>query len=415
MPRPRLLFLAQTLPHPPDGGVKIRTHHVLRLLSREFAVEALCFYRRSTRTGANGVEASVEALQEHAGRVEAFDIPQETSRLRWIWDHLRSVVRRCPYTVFSYESEEFRVRLQELLDRRRYDLVHVDSMDLSRYLPELPAVPVVCAHHNVESELLRRRAESVDFAPSKLYLRLQARLLAREEERWCPEMALNVTVSDRDRDALKSRIPSANFRVVPNGVDTRKFSPSAEKDVPEQTGIVFVGGCTWFPNRDALEYFAGDILPLVEERHPEVRVRWVGRADDDTRERFRRDHGIEMTGYVEDIRPYVHSAACYVVPMRVGGGTRLKILDAWAMGKAVVSTPQGCEGLEARDGENILIRDSAEEFAAAVDRVLTEVELRRRLGRQARETAEEIYSWEVIGKEMNAAYRQLIEAEEQGL
>lgn len=408
MTRPRLLFLAQVLPHPPDGGVKIRTHHVLRLLSREFDVDALCFHRRSTLEGGDDVEESVAALQELADSVEAFAIPQERSRARFVWDHLRSVVRRRPYTVFSYESGDFLSRLQELLAERTYDIVHVDSLDLSRYLSELPDVPVVCAHHNVESELLRRRGDSADLPPERMYLHLQADLLAREEERWCPEVDLNVTVSDRDRHSLEQRIPEAEYLVVPNGVDTDEFRPSGPGDGGSESGIVFVGGCTWFPNRDALEHFAEDVLPLVRERHPDVTVRWVGRADEETRRRYRGEHGIRMTGYVDDIRPHVHEAACYVVPLRVGGGTRLKILDAWAMGKAVVSTSQGCEGLEARDGENILIRDSAQAFAAAVDRVLTDANLRRRLGRSARETAEEIYSWDVIGDEMTEAYGRIV-------
>jgi glycosyltransferase involved in cell wall biosynthesis len=387
--------------------VKIRTHHVLRLLAREFEVDALCFHRRSTRQGGDDVEESVAALHEFADSVEAFAIPQERSRARFVWDHLRSVVRRRPYTVFSYESADFLSRLQEMLAAKTYDIVHVDSLDLSRYLPELQDVPVVCAHHNVESELLRRRGDSADLPPERAYLRLQADLLAREEERWCPEVDLNVTVSDRDRRALEDRIPDAEYLVVPNGVDTDEFRPSGPGEGGAESGIVFVGGCTWFPNRDALEHFAEDVLPLVRERHPDVTVRWVGRADEATRRRYCGEHGIRMTGYVEDIRPHVHEAACYVVPIRVGGGTRLKILDAWAMGKAVVSTSQGCEGLEARDGENILIRDSAEEFAAAVDRVLTDADLRERLGRNARATAEETYSWEVIGDEMTEIYRKL--------
>lgn len=406
--RPRLLFLAQILPHPPDGGVKIRTFHVLRLLSQEFEVDALCFHRR-VEESSHEVSESVQALHQHAHQVEAFAIPQESSWARLVWDHVRSLGRRRPYTVFSYESGAYLSRLRDLLDQRSYDLVHVDSLDLSRYLRELPDVPVICGHHNVESELLRKRGDSVDSLLVGTYLKIQADLLAREEERWCPQVSLNVTVSERDRQTLEERIPKGEYLVVPNGVDTNKFRYGKSEDQQKESGIVFVGGCTWFPNRDALEYFSTDILPLVRELHPDVPVRWVGRAEEATRRHFRREHDIEMTGYVDDIRPLVHQAACYVVPIRVGGGTRLKILDAWAMGKAVVSTSQGCEGLEAQDGENLLIRDSAQTFAAAVDRLLSDADLRRRLGRRARMTAEEVYSWDVIGETMNDAYRKLVD------
>lgn len=414
MNRPRLLFLAHVLPHPPDGGVKIRTHHLLRLLCRRFDVDALCFYRRSARDDSNEVDQSVDALNEYAACVESFEIPQERSGARLVWDHLRSVALGRAYTYYSYESSGYLARLRQLLDRNSYDLVHVDSLDLSRYLTELRDVPVVCGHHNVESELLRRRGEATDSFLLRRYLLWQASLLEREEERWCTEVALNVTVSERDRRTLQDRMPEARCLVVPNGVDTGYFRPAPDEREGDRSGVVFVGGCTWFPNRDALEYFSQDILPLLRKQLATVEVRWVGRAKEATRAEYRQHHGIEMTGYVDDIRPYVHRAACYIVPLRVGGGSRLKILDAWAMGKAVVSTPQGCEGLEASEGHNILIRDSAGSFAQAVNRVLTDPELRRRLGQNARKTATEVYSWEVIGEEMNSAYAELVAGGELG-
>lgn len=402
MSQGKLLFLAQTLPFPPDGGVHIRTYHLLRILSDAFEVDALCFYRRAARSTSHSVEQRVQELRAYAS-VEAFPIPQEESRARRVWDHARSVIRRRPYTVFAYESDRFHQNLNRLLGEGDYDIVHVDSLDLSGYLSELAAHTIVCGHHNVESELLGRRAATASNPLYSAYLRHQSELLAREEERWCPRVKLNVTVSERDRRILKKRVPGARCSVVPNGVDVDYFRPKPG----DQAGIVFVGGCTWFPNRDALDYFAFDILPLIRARMPDVPVRWVGRADDSLRKHFKREHDIEMTGYVEDIRPHVTSAACYVVPLRVGGGTRLKILDAWAMGKAVVSTSQGCEGLEAADGRNILIRDDPEAFSKAVCQVLEEPELRRRLGREARATAEELYSWEAIGREMVRCYRGL--------
>jgi glycosyltransferase involved in cell wall biosynthesis len=404
--RPKLLFLCQTLPFPPDGGVQIRTYNVLRLLARSFDVTALCFYRAGICPTDAAVRAAVAGLEALPGvaSVEAFPIPQEHGRARLAWDHLRSVASRRAYTVFSYESAEYRARVEELLRTRSFDLVHVDSLDLSGYLPLLHGIPVVCVHHNVESALLRRRAGSERSALRRRYVGLQAELLEAEERRWCRRVALNVAVSEEDRLRFRQLAPGAPFAVVPNGVDTDTFRPGA---VP-QAGIVFVGGYSWYPNRDALEHFAEDILPLLRPQAPDAAVRWVGRAPDEVRRSFRERHGIELTGYVDDIRPLVHEAACYVVPLRVGGGTRLKILDAWAMGKAVVSTSIGCEGLDARDGENILVRDDPAEFAAAVRRVLEDEALRARLGEGARRTAEEVYEWEVIGASMAADYMALL-------
>lgn len=402
MGQSQLLFLSQTLPYPPDGGVKIRTYHILKLLARQFDIHALCFHRQAARPSGQDVDSCIEELEKYAS-VEAFDIPQEASRSRFVWDHARSVIGSEPYTRFTYQARNYGRRLDELLDTHDYDIIHVDSLDLSYYMPRIIGNTVICGHHNVESELLSRRADKVDSTVKAMYLRHQARLLEKEERRWCSQVSLNVTVSERDRDVLTERIPEAEAFVVPNGVDVDSYRPSEG----ETDGIVFVGGCTWFPNRDALTYFSRDILPRVRQRQPEVSVRWVGRADPEVRREYQNRHGIEMPGYVEDIRPYVHLSSCYVVPIRVGGGSRLKILDAWAMGKAVVSTSQGCEGLDARDGENILVRDEPDAFADAVNRVLMDAELRDELGRNARRTAEEVYSWEVIGAEMNATYEEL--------
>ena len=287
MSRPSLLFLAQTLPYPPDGGVKIRTYNILRLLSRRFDVDALCFYREAAHSSAHHVDESVEELQRFAS-VEAFPIPQEHSRTRLLWDHLRSVLVGRPYTYYTYQSRGFGTRLEALLREKDYDLVHVDSMDLSFYLSRLTNSHLVCGHHNVESELLRRRADSVDNAVKAGYLRRQARLLEEEEDLWCPRVDLNVTVSARDRETLRKRVPDADIDVVPNGVDVESYRPSDR----ETDGIVFVGGCTWFPNRDALDYFSEDILPLVRERQPEVSVRWVGRAVPEVRAVFEERHGL---------------------------------------------------------------------------------------------------------------------------
>jgi glycosyltransferase involved in cell wall biosynthesis len=172
--------------------------------------------------------------------------------------------------------------------------------------------------------------------------------------------------------------------------------------------VVFVGGLEWFPNHDALRHFCEDILPRVRAAGHDVPVRWVGRAPEPTRRAYRTQHNVELTGYVEDIRPLVRNAACYVVPLRVGGGTRLKILDAWAMGKAVVSTSIGCEGLAAEDGRNILIRDDPDGFAQAVCAVLQDEALQRRLGAEGRRTVERLYEWERIGESLLTSYTSLL-------
>lgn len=404
---PRLLFLCHTLPYPPDGGVWIRSYHTLRQLSRAFDVRALCFERSSGRD--HDVEGAIQHLSTLAP-TEAFPLPQHESRIRRVLDHVASLLTRRVFTHYRHRFRPFRRRLQEMLDSGDFDLVHVDSLDLVRFLPLLEDHTVSLVHHNVESQLLRRRAEAEDSPLAARYLALQAKLQREEEQHWCPIVSVNISVSEEDRLTLSKIAPGARIEVVPNGVDVETFKPDTLSD--GQEGLIFVGGAGWFPNRDGMQHFADEILPRIRQRAgTEVPVTWVGNAGSETRSRFESDHGIRMTGFVEDIRPYVHRAACFIVPLRVGGGSRLKILDAWAMGKPVVSTTRGCEGLETDDGENILIRDEAGAFADAVVDVLHDEALRHRLGRRARHTAVEFYSWSKIGENLNSIYLSLLSAE----
>lgn len=400
--KPKLLFLSHTLPFPPDGGVNIRTYNILRLLSEEFDITALCFYRRATHPSPERLAAAIGRLQELAD-VEAFPIEQEYSRPRFALDHLRSIATGRPYTVPAYNSPQFKSRLAQIIATRAFDLVHVDSLDLSSHLPLLDGMSVVCVHHNVESALLARRARNESNPLLRHYVRYQACLMRAEERRWASRVALNVVVSEDDRRLYNSLHPGAPTAVVPNGVDTSSFTPG-----PDGTdGLVFVGGLDWYPNRDALEYFANEILPLVRHSLPGIRVRWIGRAPQAVRRDYLERYSIELTGYIDDIRPTVHDAACYIVPLRVGGGTRLKILDAWAMGKAVVSTSVGCEGLGGTDGVNILIRDEPQDFADAVVQVCNDSSQRRSLGTEARVVAEEIFDWKRVGTRQSGLYTQL--------
>jgi polysaccharide biosynthesis protein PslH len=399
--RPQLLFLCQTLPYPPDGGVWIRTYHVLSLLARAFDVTALCFERAGTSAhgGTWDNATSCDALGRMA-RVEVFELPQKHSRLRYVWDHLRSTVLGRVYTTYVYDSRAFHRRLTDLLASKRFDLVHVDSLDLAQYLPACGGLPVACVHHDVESDLLRRRAAIERSRWRSAYLRYQAGLMEAVERCWCERIALNVVMSEHDRAFLQRIAPASRSAVVPNGVDVDEFRP----DGATGAGVAYVGGTTPAPNRDALDFFCEQILPHVRAAAGHVPVRWIGRASRDQQQRYRDRYGVELTGYVDDVRPFMREAACHIVPLRAGGGTRLKILNSWAMGKALVSTSIGCEGLAAIDGDNILIRDDPAAFAEAILRVLADEALRRKLGEHGRAVAERLYSWDVIGQEMIRTY-----------
>jgi len=199
---------------------------------------------------------------------------------------------------------------------------------------------------------------------------------------------------------LQRLAPGSRVAVMPNGVDPQEFRTDGQAG----SGLAYVGGTTPFPNRDALEFFCDRILPAIRTLTSDVPVRWIGRATDEEQQLYRDRFGIELTGYVEDVRPLMRQAACHIVPLRTGGGTRLKILNSWAMGKPVVATSVGCEGLEAIDGTNILIRDNPSDFAIAVRAVLENPRLAQRLVDGARETVDRLYSWDVVGRELIERY-----------
>lgn len=402
--RPRILCLSQTLPFPPNSGAKVRTYNVLRQLAREFDLYALCFVRSASVDRVHDIGEPLEDPSGNFVPCETFPIPQEWSRVRFAVDHGRSVLFRRPYVWYTYASGSYETRLRQLLREEQVDLVHADSLDLARYFPLVAHVPLVCVHHDVQSLLLARRAPHEQTWVRRVYARQQAHLMARLEAHWLPRVSLNVTVSSADRDHYARRAPGARIEVVPNGVDLEYFTPGPETG---RDAALFVGGADWFPNRDAMNYLGREILPRIREQVPRARVVWVGWVDADAR-RLAREVGIEVTGRVPDVRPYLRQAVCSIVPVRIGGGTRIKILDAWAMGLAVVSTSIGCEGLQTEDGVNILIRDDPAAFAEAVVGLLRREITPPEIGKKARATVEQYYGWDRIGEDVRALYRALI-------
>jgi glycosyltransferase involved in cell wall biosynthesis len=340
---------------------------------------------------------------EKLADVSIVSVPQAQSRARFIADHGRSFLTRTVFTHYRHDHPEFGRLLDRSLHQTDYAIIHVDSLDLASYLNMLPLKRVVLTHHNIESQLLRDRARTERSRILRAYVLQQAELQEGVERSWCPRVRLNVAVSDRDAEELKRVAPGSETVTVPNGVDIESIRPNYDGD----DGLACVGGLGWFPNRDALEYLCEEILPIVRESGFEgTRVRWVGRATPDLMALYAL-RGVELKGYVDDVYPHLARAACYVMPFRVGGGTRLKLLEAMAAGKAIVTTRVGCMGVDVTHNREVLIADSASEFAMYVGRVLQDKGLRDRLGQSARQLAERAYSWDRIGDSLIKAYRRI--------
>lgn len=400
--RKPLLFISHRLPYPPHNGAAIRTLNILKQLSLEYDVHAICYERPDGALASSSMPSRVQALGEFAD-VEVFPIPQLHSRARLVADHARSLVSGKPYTWYLHDVPSALTAIGRSIRERSPSVIHVDSLDLVRVLPELPLGRTVVTHHNIESDLLRLRGARVGNKLKGRYLAHQSDLLRRAETFWSPRVALNIAVSDADADKLRQLVPTARIAVIPNGVDIDDFAPSP---LEHDGSVVFVGGTSWYPNLDGLEWFVAEILPRLRARGIQAPIKWLGRATQAERLKFSHD-GLELTGYVDDIRPFVHRANCFIAPLRVGGGTRLKLLDAWAMGKAVVTTTIGAEGLGASDRENCLIADDADAFAGAISEMLASDGLVAKLGAAARSRAVGHFAWDRLGEQISALYRAL--------
>lgn len=379
-----------------------------------FDVTLVAFSRRNHQPTAGDRASATAALRQELTRVlEPVTLDSEWSLADKLRVHAMSVLTRQPYIFFEYGNAAFGSEIETALRQAPPDLVHLDSMDLYRWLELLPQVPVSCTHHSIESDLLRLRAQNIRSRAAATYIMHQSHLVEKVERRVCGRFDINIMTSEIDARRLRVLAPSASTGVVPNGVDVDFFSPAPPEQIVDGR-VVFLGPTYMFPNRDAVEFFLDSIWPSVREQQPEATFHTIGKNLTDEKSRFERHPGVACLGYVRDIRPHFAEAECSVVPIRTGGGTRLKILDAWAMGKAIVSTSIGCEGLDTVDGQNILIRDDPADFANAVVNVLRDAELRTRLARNGRTTAEEVYAWPVVGNKINSLYNNLLDRNARG-
>ncbi len=402
----RILFLSHFLPHPPTSGAALRDYNILKELSRHHEVHLLAFSRPVMHPDSVSVAESRKHLLEFCRTVEVLSLPTDRSRFRLYSLLLLNLLSSAAYSTWQFRSRKMRRALSVAITRHEFDVVHVDTIAMAGYCRHFKKLPAVLNHHNIESQLLRRRAGATRNRMLRFYINLQSRRLARTECEAAVAAADNVCVSEIDRAELLRACHEASCRVVPNGTDLGFFQPqTVEEDHPPS--LVFVGSMTWFPNAQGMQRFAELIWPRIKAAIPETVIYSIGaHPPEELRRLAERDTDFRVLGFIDDIRPYVARAAVYVVPIHVGGGTRVKILDAMAMAKAIVSHPVGAEGLEVTHGKDLLIAEEPEEFADAVVSLITNPELRKRLGRNARDTVEAKYAWPRIVPLLESIYRE---------
>jgi len=405
----KVLFLSQIVPYPPHGGVLQRGFNIVRELGRRAEVHLLAFIHPDALPTAATLEESRTVLGRCCASIEYFSLWPKRSKAHKVAALSAGLLTPLPFSVIAHRSRTFAAAAQAALAAGPFDVVHADTIALTPFVDLGPtrSAATVLTHHNIESQLMRRRSEVEQRAAARWFLRREADKLAAYEDTFSPGYDVNIFMSTLDQDLLASRIPGMRGAVVPNGVDVEYFT--VDERGGSETALIYTGGMNMFANKDAVLSFLTDIWPAVVAAVPDARFYAVGQ--DPPRELkvlAEADARIVVTGYVDDIRPLVRKAAVYVVPLRVGGGTRLKVLDAMSSGKAIVSTSIGCEGLDVRPGEHLIVADTAGDFAAETVALLRNPERRRQLGTAARARVQTRYAWSVVGEHLLRAYGQAI-------
>lgn len=398
----RVLFLSQIVPYPPHGGVLQRGYNLLRELGRHARVHLLAFVHPDELATEAALAESREALKKFCDTVEYFPLWPKASAAHRACALAASAASSDPFSVIAHRSAAFGRAVAQALQTAPVDMIHVDTVALAQFVPWERPIPRVLTHHNIESMLMERRGQAEKGWLARKFVQREAGKL-RTYEATSARFDINIVMSRPDERALAAQVPGVRTAVVPNGVDVEYFTPDPSQ---ETAALVYTGGMNMFANRDAVLFFLNEVFPMVAARVPDVQFYAVGQDPPAELQAIaERDPRVHVTGKVRDIRPFVWKSAVYVVPLRVGGGTRLKVLDAMAMGKAMVSTSIGCEGIDVRDGEHLVKADTPRTFADATVSLLQDPSRRLALGRAARALAEQRYAWPVIGRQLLDAYR----------
>jgi len=401
----KILFISGFVPYPPVSGNLQRNYNLIREISKKNQIDLVTLTQQGLHPNAESLQNAIDALRKYCHHIKVFEIPAESSKIKWYLFLLANLFSLTPFTVWKYHSKRMQTEIQKRIKESEYDVIHFDSSDVAQYHNDNIIIPSILNHHNIESSLLLRRSFNMKNPLKKFYLYLQGIKLKRYERRVIKRFDLNICVSAQDVITLKRLDPNVKTKVVPNGTDTDYFKPNTGM---ESKRLIFAGPLSWYPNADAMIHMCRDIYPLIKQYNKDIHLDIIGHSPPKKLRNYADAvESIHLLGFVEDIRTFLALASVYVVPIYVGGGTRLKILDAMASGKAVVSTSIGCEGLDVEDRKNILIADSPEKFSECVNRLLADEQLRKRLESNGRRFVEDRYSWGKIGQYLASLYKSI--------
>ena len=395
----RILWVKANKLLPVHSGGDIRSYYIARNLARRHELMFLSYY-----DGPKDAAYENDLTEHFPGAACVATGKSSSSTLGRGMDYLGHLASPLPYAVGRFASVEVREKLAQWFSQRSYDVAVCDFLDAAVNFPEPLTVPSVLFQHNVEAEIWRRHAATESNLLKRRMYAIEAKKMLNYERQVVRKFHRVIAVSEHDRSLMEAWVEGARITIVPTGVDLQQYRPDFDYRIQSPL-VMFIGAMDWEPNVDAMEYFCGEIWPAVEKQVPGAKLRIVGRNPGE-RVRKLASASVEITGRVPSVAEHLREAAVVIVPLRIGGGTRLKIYEAMAAGKAVVSTSVGAEGLDVRHGRDIVLADTAADFGSAVCRLLVDEQQRKRLEAAAAEKAAR-YDWAVISEQFGRTLEML--------
>lgn len=398
----RILIITDMVPYPPVSGGLVRVYNLSRRIARRHQVSLAALME--TPDQAKGISH----LREFCHRVETGNV-----RRRHPLAHLPGLFRYAlagkPLELKFWYSEELADGIRRLCSTIDYDIVQIEQSVMAQYLEALPPdahCRRILMLHDIDFEQASRIYRFERRLDRKTRALLYGLMMRRWEPRYAERFDRCATVSEMDRRLLMAANPRLRVEVIPNGVDTQAYQPLPREDASR--ALLFIGDMSYLPCVDAMLYFCREMLPRIRNMVGKVELWIVGKDPLPEVARLGSD-GVHITGQVDSVTPYYEQSTVCVVPLRAGGGTRIKILEAMALGRPVVSTAIGCEGLDVVDSEHLLIADSPEHFAEKTVRLLKDKMLYRHITTNARQLVVARYDWDVIAGQLMQVYAEMVE------
>jgi glycosyltransferase involved in cell wall biosynthesis len=400
----RVLWASHFIPYPPKSGMHLRSYHLLRGVAAKHDVDLIAFVQESwLRIFYPSLEEGLRDCAQELGRMcrsVRFHAIDNLKRPGGKWrTALEGLVCPSSYTIRCLQSRDALRTFTEIAARERYSLAHFDTIGLAPFRELFRGTPATLGHHNIESHMLLRRANTEKQPLKRLYFLQEGRRVRKYESEVADSFAAHITCSDLDGERLRAIAPRANAITIANGVDIEYFHATRIESAVRS--LIFVGSLNWYPNVDAVLFLLREIWPLAKAAVPDLRLDIVGSAPPpNIIELAAGLQDVTVHGFVNDVRPLMNAASLYVCPIRDGGGTKLKILDAFAMQQCVIAHPIACEGIDVVPGRHVQFAESAEAFAACITRLLQSPSERADMGRAARQLVVERYSFSEIGRRL---------------